>query len=57
MLGNVEVILARPRGFCAGVERAVRTLESVASRYAGTREVYALHEIVHNLHVVNSFWA
>ncbi|AAV86733.1 4-hydroxy-3-methylbut-2-enyl diphosphate reductase [Anaplasma marginale str. Dawn] len=55
MLGNVEVILARPRGFCAGVERAVRTLESVASRYAGTREVYALHEIVHNLHVVNSF--
>ena len=55
MLGNVEVILARPRGFCAGVERAVRTLEGVAYKYAGTRAVYALHQIVHNLHVVDSF--
>nr|WP_317619165.1 4-hydroxy-3-methylbut-2-enyl diphosphate reductase [Anaplasma capra] len=55
MLGNLEVILAQPRGFCAGVERAIRILESVAKRYSGIRSVYALHEIVHNLHVVNDF--
>ncbi|MGN7678155.1 MAG: 4-hydroxy-3-methylbut-2-enyl diphosphate reductase [Anaplasma sp.] len=51
----MEVILAQPRGFCAGVERAVHILEDVAAKYANSRKVYALHEIVHNSRVVNNF--
>ncbi|MGN7661903.1 MAG: 4-hydroxy-3-methylbut-2-enyl diphosphate reductase [Anaplasma sp.] len=53
----MEVILAQPRGFCAGVERAVHALENVAAKYARSRKVYALHEIVHNLRVVDDFKA
>jgi len=46
----MEVILARPRGFCAGVVRAIKTVERALQLY-GT-PVYVLHEIVHNRHVV-----
>lgn len=46
----MEVILARPRGFCAGVVRAIKTVERALQLY-GT-PVYVLHEIVHNSHVV-----
>jgi 4-hydroxy-3-methylbut-2-en-1-yl diphosphate reductase len=46
----MEVILAQPRGFCAGVIRAIRTVERALEVY-GT-PVYVLHEIVHNRHVV-----
>ncbi|MEZ5891583.1 MAG: 4-hydroxy-3-methylbut-2-enyl diphosphate reductase [Parvularculaceae bacterium] len=42
--------LASPRGFCAGVERAIRTVEETLARYGAP--VYVRHEIVHNSHVV-----
>jgi 4-hydroxy-3-methylbut-2-en-1-yl diphosphate reductase len=46
----VTVRLASPRGFCAGVERAIRTVEETLARYGAP--VYVRHEIVHNTHVV-----
>ena len=46
----MKVILARPRGFCAGVVRAIEMVERSIEIY-GT-PVYVLHEIVHNRHVV-----
>ncbi len=46
----MEVILAKPRGFCAGVIRAVEIVETALELYGAP--VYVLHEIVHNHHVV-----
>ena len=46
----MQVILAKPRGFCAGVVRAIETVDR-ALQLHGT-PVYVLHEIVHNRHVV-----
>jgi len=46
----LHVLLAGPRGFCAGVDRAIRIVEEALRRY-GT-PVYVRHEIVHNRHVV-----
>jgi 4-hydroxy-3-methylbut-2-enyl diphosphate reductase len=46
------VILAQPRGFCAGVVRAIKTVERALETYGSP--VYVLHEIVHNRHVVES---
>jgi len=43
-------IIARPRGFCAGVERAVRVVELALERFGAP--VYVRKQIVHNLHVV-----
>jgi 4-hydroxy-3-methylbut-2-enyl diphosphate reductase len=48
----MEVILAQPRGFCAGVVRAIKTVERALETYGSP--VYVLHEIVHNRHVVES---
>ncbi|MBI1393816.1 MAG: 4-hydroxy-3-methylbut-2-enyl diphosphate reductase [Alphaproteobacteria bacterium] len=48
---RLEVRLASPRGFCAGVERAIRIVEDAISAYGPP--VYVRHEIVHNAHVVN----
>jgi 4-hydroxy-3-methylbut-2-enyl diphosphate reductase len=47
---KMEVILAQPRGFCAGVVRAIKTVERALETYG--IPVYVLHEIVHNRHVV-----
>ena len=47
---QMKVILAQPRGFCAGVVRAIEIVERALEIY-GT-PVYVLHEIVHNRHVV-----
>ena len=47
----LKVRLAAPRGFCAGVERAIRTVEETLSRYGAP--VYVRHEIVHNRHVID----
>jgi len=44
------VRLASPRGFCAGVDRAIRVVEEALRRYGAP--VYVRHEIVHNAHVV-----
>ncbi len=49
-MSKIEVYLASPRGFCAGVERAIETVKLSLRRY-GT-PVYVLHEIVHNKHVI-----
>jgi 4-hydroxy-3-methylbut-2-en-1-yl diphosphate reductase len=45
-----EVILASPRGFCAGVERAIATVKQSIGQHGAP--VYVLHEIVHNKHVL-----
>jgi 4-hydroxy-3-methylbut-2-enyl diphosphate reductase len=47
----VNIRLASPRGFCAGVERAVRTVEDALALFGPP--VFVRHEIVHNAHVVN----
>lgn len=47
---RLEVILAQPRGFCAGVVRAIEIVERALSHYGAP--VYVRHEIVHNQHVV-----
>jgi 4-hydroxy-3-methylbut-2-enyl diphosphate reductase len=47
-----RVLLARPRGYCAGVDRAVQTVEQALTRY-GT-PVYVRKQIVHNSHVVQT---
>jgi 4-hydroxy-3-methylbut-2-enyl diphosphate reductase len=46
----IRVILAKPRGFCAGVERAIEIVERALRKYGPP--VYVRHEIVHNKHVV-----
>jgi len=46
----MEVVLAQPRGFCAGVDRAIEIVERALERFGGP--VYVRHEIVHNDHVV-----
>lgn len=46
----MEVVLARPRGFCAGVSRAVEVVDQALALYG--RPVYVYHEIVHNQFVV-----
>jgi 4-hydroxy-3-methylbut-2-enyl diphosphate reductase len=48
----MQVILAQPRGFCAGVVRAIEIVERALEKYGAP--VYVRHEIVHNKHVVNS---
>jgi len=46
----MKVLLARPRGFCAGVERAIEIVERALERYGAP--IYVRHEIVHNAVVV-----
>ena len=52
---RLRVVLARPRGFCAGVERAVRAVERALDRHGPP--VYVRHEIVHNRRVVDELRA
>ena len=51
----MEVILARPRGFCAGVKRAINIVNKALELYGPP--VYVLHEIVHNTHVIQDLAA
>ena len=51
----IRVVLAQPRGFCAGVERAIDIVERALALYGPP--VYVRHEIVHNRHVVESLRA
>ena len=46
----MRVVLAEPRGFCAGVERAIEIVERALEKYGPP--IYVRHEIVHNRHVV-----
>ena len=48
---EIKILLASPRGFCAGVVRAIDIVEKTLNKY-GT-PVYVRHEIVHNKHVVD----
>lgn len=48
---SFKILLARTRGFCAGVERAINVVNKALEKY-GTQKVYVLHEVVHNKHVV-----
>jgi 4-hydroxy-3-methylbut-2-enyl diphosphate reductase len=48
----MKVILAQPRGFCAGVVRAIDIVERALEKYQAP--IYVRHEIVHNRHVVES---
>ena len=47
-----RVLLAEPRGYCAGVDRAVETVERALEKHGAP--VYVRHEIVHNVHVVET---
>jgi 4-hydroxy-3-methylbut-2-enyl diphosphate reductase len=49
-LPKLTVLLASPRGFCAGVDRAIQIVERAIQKYGAP--VYVRHEIVHNRHVV-----
>jgi len=50
-----EVVLAQPRGFCAGVDRAIEIVERAITRFGAP--IYVRHEIVHNTYVVNDLKA
>ncbi|APH55191.1 4-hydroxy-3-methylbut-2-enyl diphosphate reductase [Granulibacter bethesdensis] len=49
---SLRILLAGPRGFCAGVDRAIRVVEEALKRYGAP--VYVRHEIVHNRYVVEN---
>jgi len=53
--GGKRVLLAEPRGYCAGVDRAVETVERALEKHGAP--VYVRHEIVHNRHVVDTLAA
>ena len=52
---SLTILLASPRGFCAGVERAIQIVEHAVARYGAP--VYVRHEIVHNRSVVEALEA
>jgi 4-hydroxy-3-methylbut-2-enyl diphosphate reductase len=49
---ETEIVLAQPRGFCAGVDRAIEIVERALALYSAP--IYVRHEIVHNTHVVEN---
>ncbi|HZZ36505.1 MAG TPA: 4-hydroxy-3-methylbut-2-enyl diphosphate reductase [Caulobacteraceae bacterium] len=51
MARPLKILLASPRGFCAGVDRAIQIVERAIAKYGAP--VYVRHEIVHNRHVVD----
>jgi len=48
---DTELVLAQPRGFCAGVDRAIEIVERALKQFGAP--IYVRHEIVHNAYVVN----
>ena len=50
-----DIVLAEPRGFCAGVDRAIEIVERALKKFGAP--IYVLHEIVHNTYVVNDLKA
>jgi len=48
---NPEILMAQPRGFCAGVDRAINIVNEALTRFGAP--IYVRHEIVHNAYVVN----
>ena len=53
--GPQDIILAEPRGFCAGVDRAIEIVERALTKFGAP--IYVRHEIVHNTYVVNDLKA
>ncbi len=53
--GLQEILLAEPRGFCAGVDRAIEIVERALQKFGAP--IYVRHEIVHNTYVVNDLKA
>lgn len=51
-LSDAEILLAQPRGFCAGVDRAIEIVERALTMYGAP--IYVRHEIVHNVYVVEN---
>jgi 4-hydroxy-3-methylbut-2-enyl diphosphate reductase len=51
----MEILLAEPRGFCAGVDRAIEIVERAIAKFGAP--IYVRHEIVHNTYVVNDLKA
>ncbi len=54
-MNDTEILLANPRGFCAGVERAIEIVERALKRYGAP--IYVRHEVVHNKFVVDDLRA
>ena len=52
MKNGLKILLAAPRGFCAGVDRAIEIVKKTLNKYGSP--VYVRHEIVHNKNVVES---
>ena len=52
MTKELKILLASPRGFCAGVDRAIEIVKKSIDKFGAP--VYVRHEIVHNKHVVES---
>ncbi|MGC6746389.1 hypothetical protein ACP0HM_29020 [Escherichia coli] len=48
----MQILLANPRGFCAGVDRAISIVENALAIYGAP--IYVRHEVVHNRYVVDS---
>jgi 4-hydroxy-3-methylbut-2-enyl diphosphate reductase len=55
MTTHADIVLAEPRGFCAGVDRAIEIVERALAKFG--RPIYVRHEIVHNTYVVNDLKA
>ena len=55
LLPPLEILIAAPRGFCAGVDRAIRIVELSIEKFGPP--VYVRHEIVHNRYVVDALRA
>ena len=53
ILSNTRIILATPRGFCAGVERAVEILDKAIKSFGSP--IYVKHEVVHNKFIIANF--
>ena len=51
-LQNISIVLANPRGFCAGVDRAIEIVERALDRFGAP--IYVRHEVVHNRFVVDN---
>ena len=54
-LNEINLFLAEPRGFCAGVRRAISLVEETLKKYGAP--IYVRHEIVHNRHVIENLKA
>jgi 4-hydroxy-3-methylbut-2-enyl diphosphate reductase len=55
MADKINILLANPRGFCAGVDRAIQIVEEALNQYG--KPIYVRHEVVHNQYVINDLKA